>query len=564
VAVGADEEVTPAATFYEPLQVPLVSVDVVAVRKDGRPVPGLTADDFEVFEDGKRVEISHFYASPGLRMERSSEEVADQLPEPAGQQLYLVIYIDDHNLTPRRRRAALDHLRGFLERPLPAATQAMLVRFDGSLHIKSDFSADSEELLPMLEQLTWKAPVGFTGQVEMLVRDMQMVANMPAWQPTGGGETGPEARRGRAFNERLGENFVPQIHSLARAIHIRNRASLQALQDYVRFLSGVSGRKAVLWMAGGIETRVGRDLFRSWERLFPRQARANSFHAEAEASQYDTTRDLRELVQLANAHRVSFYTLSPLASGLSGQTSAEIRSLTLAEGPAFLDLTSDVEALDFIADLTGGRSLMDNPDLDEELHEVSEELANYYSLGYSPPSPGDGRYHEITVKVRQDKVIVRHRQGYREADEGEGISERTLAAAMLGVADNPLGIVLETQTQEDRGEGRFLVPVKVRIPIGELVLLPDGDLHAGQISMYLAVRDGEGRLSEVHDRQYPVEVPNARLLQAVEQQAGFVVGMVMSEGPQRIAISIRDDRSRIESTAFVDVVVGSDSQDQSG
>ena len=50
----------------------------------------------------------------------------------------------------------IEHLRdnvAAVERgPLPAATQAMLVRFDGSLHIKSDFSADSEELLPMLEQ----------------------------------------------------------------------------------------------------------------------------------------------------------------------------------------------------------------------------------------------------------------------------------------------------------------------------------------------------------------------------------------------------------------------------
>ena len=43
-----------------PSQVELITVDAVVVDKDGRPVPGLTKDDFVVKEDGRAQEIASF------------------------------------------------------------------------------------------------------------------------------------------------------------------------------------------------------------------------------------------------------------------------------------------------------------------------------------------------------------------------------------------------------------------------------------------------------------------------------------------------------------------------
>jgi hypothetical protein len=40
--------------------------------------------------------------------------------------------------------------------------------------------------------------------------------------------------------------------------------------------------------------------------------------------------------------------------------------------------------------------------------------------------------------------------------------------------------------------------------------------------------------------------------------------MVLRKGPHRIAISIRDNNSMLESTAYVDVVVGTDREGQAG
>jgi len=158
---------------------------------------------------------------------------------------------------------------------------------------------------------------------------------------------------------------------------------------------------------------------------------------------------------------------------------------------------------------------------------------------------------------------VRHRQGYSTEKARDDETDRILAAATLGYAKNPLGITLQVQPQEARSDGNFLVPVKIEIPIGNLALLPQKDRHMAQISMRSVVCDDQGRLSDVHDRAYPFEIANDQLVSAITQEASFVLGMVLRKGTQRVAVSIQDTNSLVESTAFVDVEVGPDPTDRS-
>ena len=525
----------------------------------GRPVPGLTAEDFEVREDGELVEISHYYAAPGVM----GPAVEDQKPgfevKPAvpDQDLFLAIYVDDSNINPQRRRATLDHVQQFLKQPMPPRVQVMLARYDGGLSIKSDFTDQTDELYAMLEDLKDKSPVNFSREPDMLMREMQNVAAASQIHQGTAVSGGAFSQAGEATG-RLAEDFLPQIDSLARAIHSRHLAGLEALAAFVRFLSGVQGRKSVLWVGSGLETRVGENMYSTWVTMFPEQARDASINPMLKARQYDTTRHLRDLVQFANSHRVAFYTLSPLAHSTTSAVSAEMRNLSVSGSPGYGNIMAEEEALSIMTVSTGGRILADNPGLGGQLTEVSQELGSYYSMGYRPPTPGDGVYHKIDVSVRRDGVKLRHRQGYQNTPSKERMDNRTLAAAVLGVADNPMNIAVETGPQELRDDGKFLVPVLIRIPIAELVLLPTGESHAGQISVHTVVRDTKGRMSDVHGRQYPLEIQNDQLLAAVQQQAGFMVGIVMREGPQRIAVSVRDDKSLLESTAYLEVVVGGD------
>jgi VWFA-related protein len=560
----ADE---PAATFFEPYKVPLVSVEVVVTDQDGNAIRGLTREDFQVFEDGAPVEISHFFVSDPEVEVVDLASFQDDLPENFRQELYLALYFDDSNIDYQRRVSALNHLRDFLEKPLPSNVKAMLLRYDGSPHVESSFTDDTAQLVAAVERVMDEASVTGARGGEALVRRMQTVAESPRHELTspmaGGGSPGTPQRFVNADPVDLKHiehsAFLPEIRAYAESQYARNRASLEALDWFVNRMRVIRGRKAVVWV-GDLEMRAGENIFRTWMDLFSEQSGRQHINPMMETMQYDLSREIRELVDRANNDRISFYTLSAPITNMAGSTASSNRRILTSSGRPGQQGSQDIrghdDALLVMSDLSGGRMLSDNNQLDQQLVQVSEELETYYSLGYTPPTPGDGEQHDIKVTVNRDGVRLRHRLSYRDSEPSDGTADRTLVAGMLGVAENPFGITLECQEQEAREDGNFLVPIMIRIPIGELVLLPEEGRHQAQISVYSVIFDEAGRSSKVHERAYPIEIENDQLLSAVEQEAKFVVGVVLEQGPHRIAVTVRDDRSSSESTAVVDVAVG--------
>ena len=63
--------------FLDSVNVSVVNVDVHVTDKKGNRVTGLTKDDFEIFEDGRPVAVTNFYAVEGGKAAASSD------PEPA-------------------------------------------------------------------------------------------------------------------------------------------------------------------------------------------------------------------------------------------------------------------------------------------------------------------------------------------------------------------------------------------------------------------------------------------------------------------------------------------------
>lgn len=71
-------------------------------------------------------------------------------------------------------------------------------------------------------------------------------------------------------------------------------------------------------------------------------------------------------------------------------------------------------ALNDITGQSGGRTevVRSTADLDAATASIAEELNSQYVLGYSSPNPGDGKYHSIRVRVKNDGYRVRARNGY--------------------------------------------------------------------------------------------------------------------------------------------------------
>ena len=293
----------PLHSFFAPVEVPLVSIDVSVTDRRGRPVPGLAAEDFEVLEDGEPVAVSHFYAAPGV--ETSSEDAAVEAPP---QNLYLVVYIDDTNLDRSRRQPALEHVRGFLGSDVPDGMQVMIVRYDGRVQVEQGFSSNLEEVRTALDRAASAASLSRDVHENRLLREMDNARRPP---PAAGART-------KDYTDRTADRLLREIDSYAEQTVQRTRAGLADQMRFVRSLSGIGGRKAVLVISDGVEARVGERLYRAWAGVF---ASVPGLELEAQrvllrAARYDVSDEFEELARVANAHRVSLYTLSRAGDGV--------------------------------------------------------------------------------------------------------------------------------------------------------------------------------------------------------------------------------------------------------
>ena len=59
--------------FSEVLEIRVTNVDVIVTGRDGKPITGLTRDDFELYEDGVRKDISNFLEMRGGPMATLAE-----------------------------------------------------------------------------------------------------------------------------------------------------------------------------------------------------------------------------------------------------------------------------------------------------------------------------------------------------------------------------------------------------------------------------------------------------------------------------------------------------------
>jgi VWFA-related protein len=544
---SAQEPPTTPHTFFAPLDVPLVSVDAFVSDRDGRPVPGLGVEDFEILEDGRKVVISHFYAAPSVATAAAAAAPAAGAEAAArgpAQDLYLVIFFDDTNLARDRRQPALEHLRGFLGSELPPGLKVMLVRYDGGVRVEQVFTDDLEAVDRALDRVSDAASLSRTLDEDRLLREIEMAV-------TGASLGGLRAGDYLASSA---STLLQNIDSYAEQTLQRVRASLADQTSFIRSLSGISGRKAILLVSDGVEARVGERLYSAWGAAFGSVA---GFEVEAQmaftrAARNDLGNDFDDLAREANAHRVSLYCLSDAGGARAQASSAEHRLMD--EGGLTVQQAMSADALmSSLSATTGGRTLVNSPALSRQLDEVSEELASYYSLAFEPGHVGDGAYHRLEVRVTGKHLEVRHREGYLDVPASEQLENRTLAAAVHGVADNPLGISLEQGEILTREDGALLVPIIVMVPIGGLVLVPTADEHQGRISILLTVRDEAGGLAPPQLRQYPVPVRNLDLPIALTQSAGFTLRLAVSPGKQRIAVGVRDDVARTESVTTLEI-----------
>ncbi|HUO86984.1 MAG TPA: VWA domain-containing protein, partial [Thermoanaerobaculia bacterium] len=531
--------------FLDTVDVRVVNVDVFVTDKKGEPVTGLSRDDFELLENKRPVPIANFYAVEGGRpREPVANAAADGSPArspaapwtsaesaiPEAQRLHLVVYVDNFNIRPLNRNRILGEVGYFLSSELDREDRVMLVSYERSLKVRQPFTSDPRLIAGSLEELE---------------------------RMTGHGVSRDDERR-RTLEQIDQASSVREAaaHARMHAESMENdlRFSIGALKELVGTLAGLPGRKAILYVSDGLPMVPGQDVYYAVDARFGGQGGAGIL---SDSFSYDASRDFRELANLANANRVSFYTVDAAGLRLQSSFAAENARSNVNVMVDSSYNTNHQSPLRYLAHTTGGQVIINTNRVLPGLQRVARDFDTYYSLGFAPTHAANGRYHRLEVRVRDRRdLVVRHREGYRDKTIEARMTDGTIAALHFDNEQNPLAARLrfgETLAHEGR---HFRVGVDLEVPIGKLVLIPHGDHHRARIRLFVAARDAEGDSSAVQQVVVPISIPSDELELARGQLYRYSLPMLLRSGPHRVAIGIRDELGGEESFVTAPVTPG--------
>jgi len=529
---GDAQVATPPSGPVIKVQAPSVVVDVIVTDKKGRPVPGLTAADFAVYENNQPQKIVTFVppiaaaeAPAAAAKPATGPGVAPAAPvQPAEREArdlasvhFITLVLDLGDLQPAHIKRACDAAVKYLEKDVAADDFVAIYWVDQSLHLVLAFTKDKPQALTALERLSTRASGGrLTTQArletEQEIQDLnQEIYGLNASSTTGVGLTpaapgnGPGGG-GSAAGAQAAEVEMEKIElaSLMKFLWtqtaLQARAVLLALRSIAQAYQSLPGRKNVVVFSEGF---------------------LHSPEVEPE---------MEAVVDAANRANVAFYVLD--AGGLlseyydasntsppdpSGtreafrqgswsqydQISTGLRKFDWSAHLAGVD--SRHEDLGRVAVATGGLIMKNQNDLLIGLESVDRDLREFYTLVYQPVDTHyDGSFRRIKVEALRPGLHVRYRQGYWAIPAGEDVMMTPAAAQLLAAIEN--GSIRPSFAPQLNAaalfapDGKFVAPVRVALPAKLVTLEHDGDRYRGGATLVLLARDQSGRPVSVFQR----------------------------------------------------------------
>lgn len=371
----------------------LVEVDIIARDKDGRFVSGLTADDFEILEDGKPQAIEHFYLvteRPAVTVEPRSDVVLPRSPDRTERRVFVFFFDSDHLSAAslqKLRQSAMDFVNSRLRPTDLAGVYVNGVLAGGHL------TNQRQELLDALRDAE---PAFETPDARM--RALQEFPRMESYQEVlqiEGGDRATLSDAGarecggdqvRLCAEEGGREFVEdKLRRKARLVvdEMRRAAdtTLQSIGYVVRNLSALEGRKTLVLLSEG---------------FFMGDARSRLPLVAGQAARAGVT----------------VYALDARGAAARSGAAPALDPAVSRSGLSGLGDTSD-EGLDVLAAETGGMAIRQRDDFRAALADVATDTSTYYVLAYAPQNgEADGTFRRIILKTKWAGLTVRARRGY--------------------------------------------------------------------------------------------------------------------------------------------------------
>jgi VWFA-related protein len=336
----------------------VIRLDVSVVDRKGRPVGGLSPEDFAVFEDGRPVEITYFEAVDARGGMATSADSAVTVTAPPPRRILLLVDTGRMGLGDliRARKSTARYLRDH-------AGEGDWVRL---VNLSTGWAWDGR--IPQDRERLEAAALALEGRRSF-------------WAGLGD-EVGWGEGLGRPIEDRVETDALPGIASEAQTSgqflsqFAQSAGLLGVLESLLVQLEGVEGRKALVLISPGFPQLMGLD------------------------------RELQKVATLARQSATAVYFLDSV--GLEAVIPEPGRPLPSLFGMAWQRSGGSQD----LAEATGGFTYRFSNALEPGLARVAAEMQTYYVVGYTPTRPEDGRFRKVKVKIRLKGARARTKTGY--------------------------------------------------------------------------------------------------------------------------------------------------------
>ena len=491
----------------------LVIVTVFVRDSQGRPVGGLTKDDFVVTENGKPQTVRVFefqqieQAAPGeARLEAEAEPTRAAAQEPqTGAVLpvryrdrrLIVLYFDWTSLDEEQQVRAKEAAEEWIRTKMTPADLVRIVAFGSRLRVVQDFTGDRDALIEAVRKFQ-------TGEMSELAAE---------------GATETDTGEDAAFAADETEFNV-----------FNTDRKLAALEDLARSLAALPEKKAVVYFSGGV-SRTGMDNEAQLRAAVNAAVRANvSFYPV----------DVRGLQAEPPGGGAAVATVS--GTGLfSGQAQGRQRQRSY----------DTQDTLEMLAADTGGKALFDSNDLVLGIQRAQQDIQSYYILGYySTDERRDGQYRRVEVKLApavQARLRARldYRRGYfAEKDFAAFTSydkEKQLEEALLaGDPVTQLRLALEVNWFR-LGRSQYFVPVAVKIPGSAIPLKREGGAETTTFDFVGQVKDARGAVAATLRDAIKIQLREEKAGQLASRSLIYDTGFTLPPGAYSMRMVVREN-----------------------
>ena len=501
----------------------LVLVNVVARDKKGNLIRDLKREDFSVYEDGQKQQVTSFdfenidelaLAVQNMPTATGTETAAPsaapavrpQATLDARDRRLILLFFDFSAMEVDQIDRAVDAAKKYVNAKMQPADLIAIVSLSTNMRLDLDFTDDKERVLSVLTGYSSGSGQGFDN-----------------------GATGSSEGAAETSGAFTADDTDYNTFSADR--------KLLALQSIIQAVGKLPQKKSLIYFSNGISQ-----------------------------SGVDNQSALRAATAAAVKSNVSIYPLDvrglqALPGGGEAQN-ASLHGQSAYSGASVLnDLNSNAasqETLSTLAADTGGKAFFDSNDFGGVFSQVQKDTSAYYILGYSSSNHAkDGKFRHIKVVLNRPEVKLDFRQGYYAGRDFEHSThadrEQQLQDELASDLPATDLAVYAGAAYFRRDDSHYFLAVSLVVPGSQIPFVQEKDKDSATLDIAGEVLEG-GKYPVGHLRD-TVKLAVDSTQQVRRKNVQYNTSFLLAPGSYHLKFVVRENRTGRIGTFETDVQV---------